>query len=53
MTTSRNPKIMRWCLPVAFWSQVIIRAIYPSLSAGVNQSKPCPVLALGGVINIP
>jgi len=40
-------------LPVAFWSQVIIRATYPSLSAGVNQSKPAPVLASGGVINIP
>ena len=51
MTTSRNPKIMRWCLLVAFWSQVIIRATYPSLSAGVNQSKPAPVgLHLAGLL---
>ena len=53
MTTSRNPKIMRWCLPVAFWSQVIIRATYPTHSAGVNPSKPAPALASRGVINIP
>ena len=53
MTTSRKPKIRRWCLPVAFWSQVIIRPTYPTHSAGVNPSKPAPTLASDGVINIP
>ena len=48
MITSRKPKMVRLYLRVAFWSQVIIRATYPEVLAGVNQSKSARVLASVG-----